>query len=180
LDRKEKLRQHFFAWRLGLLVRGGNLIRVGSGPQVLNKVALFAGIDPDLRRNAITAWNARFPDSPWTMEGFGPGWGDEAVLRWETLMEDQWTRAETLFGKDRAVIEAWLKEGRKALAGQLHLIRQQVRKIEDAISTGPEQQGNRAGRNETQASTPEHEVLPDGAAQRGGGSCGLGRVTEGS
>jgi hypothetical protein len=123
------------------MVRAGDLIKVGSGVQVLNKVAVFAGIDPDLRRNAISLWNERYPETPWTMEWFAPGWGDEAVLRWEVLTEEQWVRSEILFGKQRAVIVEWLKEGRKALKEQLHAIRKQVSKIEDAISHGPEQQG---------------------------------------
>jgi|GEM_PF-6599056 len=141
LDREEKLREHFFAWRLGLLVRGGDLIKVGSGPKVLNQISVFAGIDPDLRRNAISAWNTRYPQTPWTMEGCAPGWGDDAVLRWESLTDEQWTRGKALFGKDETVLRAWLNEGRKSLEEQLHLIRKQVLRIEDALSHGPEQQG---------------------------------------
>lgn len=141
LDREEKLREHFFAWRMGLLVREGDLLKVGSGTQLLNKISVFAGIDPELRRNAITAWNSRYPHAPWAMDGFAPGWGDDAVLRWESMTDEQWARGSTLFGKDVKVLKEWLTKGRESIEEQLRLIRRQVLKIEDAISHGPEQQG---------------------------------------
>ncbi len=142
LDRGEKLRQHFFAWRLGILVRGGDLLRVGSGAELLNRVSVFAGIDPDLRRNAVAEWNARYPQSPWRLEGFAPGWGDEAVLRWEILSPQEQERGMVIFGRGEEELRAWLQEGRKALQKQLEGIRKQVLTIEDAIANGPEKQRN--------------------------------------
>ena len=140
LEREEKLRQHFFAWRLGLLVRGGELVKVGSGSELLNKISIFAGIDPELRRKSIDDWNARYPESPWNLEVSAPGWGDEAVKRWETLTDDQWSRGQALFGKERSVLSSWLKEGKADLEAQLHQIRKQVLRVEESISSGPEQQ----------------------------------------
>ena len=140
LEREEKLRQHFFAWRLGLLVRGGDLVKVGSGSEVLNKISVFAGIDPEIRRKSIDDWNSRYPDTPWTLDVSAPGWGDEAVKRWETLTVEQWTRGQALFGKGQKILAGWLKEGRKDLEEQLHRIRKQVLRVEESISNGPEQQ----------------------------------------
>jgi DEAD/DEAH box helicase/Helicase conserved C-terminal domain/Domain of unknown function (DUF1998) len=140
LEREEKLRQHFFAWRLGLLVRGGDLVKVGSGSEVLNKISVFAGIDPEIRRKSIDDWNSRYPETPWTLDVSAPGWGDEAVKRWETLTVEQWTRGQALFGKGQKILAGWLKEGRKDLEEQLHRIRKQVLRVEESISNGPEQQ----------------------------------------
>lgn len=140
LDREEKLRQHFFAWRLGLLVRSGDLLRVGSGAELLNRISVFAGIDPETQRNAVAEWNARYPQANWRLDGFAPGWGDEALLQWESLTPQQMARGMAIFGRSVEELLGWLKDGKNHLKEQIDDIRRQVLKIQDAISNGPEQQ----------------------------------------
>ena len=140
LDREEKLRQHFFAWRLGLMVRRGSLVDVGKGREVLNRIAIFAGIDPDLRRTAISGWNAKHPDEPWQLDDFAPGWGDEAERLWEKLDGSEMARGMAIFGRTETQLRGWLKEGRQGIAAQLKEIRKRVRQIEDDIAHGSAQQ----------------------------------------